>query len=45
MTLTHYYPFFTGTQIKYMWGDTLAGGVNDPAGSIDHYIHTDYEDI
>lgn len=31
--------------IKYMRGDTSAGGVNDPAGGIDHYIHSYYEDI
>jgi integrase/recombinase XerD len=28
-----------------MRGDTSAGGVNDPAGGIDHYIHSYYEDI
>lgn len=31
--------------IKYMRGDTSAGEVNDPAGGIDHYIHSYYEDI
>ena len=31
--------------IKYMRGDTSAGGVTDPVGGIDHYIHSYYEDI
>jgi integrase/recombinase XerD len=31
--------------IKYMRGDTSAGGTTDPAGGIDHYIHSYYEDI
>lgn len=31
--------------IKYMRGDTSAGGVNDQSGGIDHYIHSYYEDI
>lgn len=31
--------------IKYMRGDTSAGGIADPAGGIDHYIHSYYEDI
>lgn len=31
--------------IKYMRGDTSAGGATDPAGGIDHYIHSYYEDI
>jgi nucleolar protein 56 len=31
--------------IKYMRGDTPAGGTTDPAGGIDHYIHSYYEDI
>jgi integrase/recombinase XerD len=31
--------------IKYMRGDTSAGGTVDPAGGIDHYIHSYYEDI
>jgi integrase/recombinase XerD len=31
--------------IKYMRGDTSAGSIADPAGGIDHYIHSYYEDI
>lgn len=31
--------------IKYMREDTSAGGLDDPAGGINHYIHSYYEDI
>lgn len=31
--------------IKYMRGDTSAGGTTDPAGGIDHYIHSYYEEL
>ena len=31
--------------IKYMRGDTSAGGPTDRAGGIDNYIHSYYEDI
>lgn len=31
--------------IKYMRGDTSAGEATDPAGGIDHYIHSYYKDI
>ena len=31
--------------IRYMRGDTSAGGTVDPAGGIDHYTHSYYEHI